>query len=547
VARSGRAGGADEFDFVLVGAGTAGCLLADRLTRSGRFRVALIEAGGTDRRFMIRMPIGYGHSFFNPRVNWMYSTGPQEALGGRSSYWPRGKVLGGSSAINAMVFVRGQRRDFDDWAAAGNPGWGWADVLPHFKSFERFHGPRSDERGTDGPLDVADVSDRVHPLCEAFLGAAEGAGFPRTPDYNGEGQEGVGAYQITVRNGVRASAASAFLRPAMRRGNLEVVANAFVTRILVEDGRAAGVEYERGGRRTSLRAGREVILAAGAVNSPALLLHSGIGPAGALRDLGIDVRRDLPAVGANLQDHLGIDYLYRSRVPTLNGPLRSWTGRGLMGARYLLRRDGPFSLSVNQAGGFVRTEPDLPHVDMQLYFSPVSYSRPTPGIRRLTLPDGFPGFFIGLSQCRPKSTGMIRIVSRDPRVAPSIEPNYFGDPDDMEEMLRGVRLLRRLAGQPPLRDVIDAELMPGAGATDRDALEADIRERAGSVFHACGTCRIGPDETGAVVDGRLRVHGMPGLRVIDASVFPNVTSGNTNAPTYMVAAKGAGMVLDDNR
>ncbi|MFI0842562.1 GMC family oxidoreductase [Mesorhizobium sp. IMUNJ 23232] len=537
----------ESFDFVIVGAGTAGCLLADRLSRSGKFTVLLLEAGGSDRRFMIRMPIGYGHSFYNPRVNWMYSTGPQEALNGRTSYWPRGKVLGGSSSINAMIFVRGQRHDFDDWKAAGNPGWGFDDVLPHFKSFETFEGEQSDERGRDGPLHVVDMAGRAHPLCESFLDAAGQAGYPRTADYNGGRQEGAAIYQITTKNGMRASAATVFLRPAMRRKNLTVLTGAFATRVLFEQGRAIGVEVQRAGGKFSFRANREVIVSGGAVNSPLLLQYSGVGPGSLLQGLGLPVVHDLPAVGRHMQDHLGIDYLYRSRKPTLNHELRGWFGRAKLGLRYLLFRDGPLSLSVNQAGGFVRSDPGLAHADMQLYFSPVSYSKPTPGARRLTLPDPFPGFFIGISQCRPKSRGFIRAGSADPFAAPVIEPCYFSHPDDMREMIDGVRLIRKIAGQPAMRPLIEDEMLPGAATVTDDQLADDIKARAGSVFHASCTCRMGPDARDAVVDPRLRVHGIDGLRVIDASIFPNVTSGNTNAPTFMVAEKGAAMILEDNR
>jgi choline dehydrogenase len=531
---------------VIVGAGTAGCLLADRLTQSGKFRVLLLEAGGSDRRFMIRMPIGYGHSFYNPRVNWMYSTGPQEALAGRTSYWPRGKILGGSSSINAMVFARGQPRDFDDWKAAGNPGWGWDDVLPYFKSFETYAGTPNDLRGTDGPLHVTDVSRQVHPLCDVFLNAAEQAAYRRTPDYNGTEPEGIAVYQITTKKGMRASAATAFLAPAMRCANLSVVTGAFVARLRFEGRRAVGVEYVANGQRHIAGARREVIVSAGAVNSPALLQHSGVGPGRLLQSFGVPVVRDLPAVGEHLQDHLGVDYLYRSRRPTLNRDLRSWLGRAWLGARYVLFRNGPLSLSVNQAGGFVRSDPGLAHVDMQLYFSPVSYSKPTPGVRRLTLPDSFPGFFIGISQCRPKSRGTIRIGSQDPAVPPVIEPNYLSAAEDMQELMAGVRLIRRIAAQPAMRELIVEEMRPGPATVEDSELEADIRMRSGSVFHASCTCRMGPDPREAVVDARLRVHGLAGLRVIDASVFPNVTSGNTNAPTFMVAEKGAAMVLHDN-
>jgi choline dehydrogenase len=535
----------DSWDFIIVGAGSAGCLIANRLTRSGKYKVLLIEAGGSDRRFMIRMPIGYGMSFYNAQVNWRYETGPQEALCGRTSYWPRGKVLGGSSSINAMIFARGQRHDFDDWKAAGNPGWGFDDVLPHFKAFEAFGDGDAKWRGKAGELNVVDMAPDAHPLCQTWLNAAEQAGYRRTGDYNGKDEEGVAIYQITTRGGMRESAATAFLAPAMRRPNLKVLTGAFATKLVFEGSRAVGVEYRLGSDTIVARAGREVIVAAGAVNSPVLLQHSGLGPEGLLKQFGIKVVHALPAVGANLQDHLGIDYLYRSRQPTLNTLLRPWWGRALLGARYLLFRNGPLSLSVNQAGGFVRSRADREHVDMQLYFSPVSYSKPTPGVRRLTSPDAFPGFFIGISHCRPKSRGTIRIGSRDTLEPPVIEPNYLSVPSDLAEMLQGVRLIRRIAGQPAMRAVIEEELKPGLAVESDADLVADIRARSGSVFHASCTCRMGPDPAQSVVDHRLRVHGIGGLRVIDASVFPNVTSANTNAPTMMVAEKGAAMVLED--
>ncbi len=536
-----------EFDFIVVGAGSAGCVLANRLTRSGKYRVLLLEAGGSDRRFMIRMPIGYGHSFYNPKVNWKFETGPQQALAGRRSYWPRGKVLGGSSSINAMVYVRGQRHDFDDWRQAGNPGWGWDDVLPFFKSIETFDRGGDAMRGGNGELHVTDMAPSVHPLCKDWLQAAEQAGFHRTPDYNGEQQEGISVYQISAKKGFRASSATAFLHPVSGRPNLKIITDAFATRILFEGARAVGVEYEVDGIRRTANARREIVLSAGAVHSPVLLQHSGVGPGALLQRFGKPVVKDMPGVGQNLQDHLGIDYLYRSRVPTLNSQLRPWWGRLLLGMRYVLFRDGPLSLSVNQAGGFVKSSDDLDRVDTQLYFSPVSYSKPTPGVRRLTLPDPFPGFFIGIQPCRPASRGSIGIGSPDAKAAPVIEPNYLSAPGDMEQMLAGVRLIRRIAAAPAMRDVIIDEMKPGTATRNEDALIADIRARSGSVFHASCTCRMGPDDGRDVVDARLRVYGLQGLRVVDASVFPNVTSGNINAPTIMVAEKGAAMILEDAR
>ncbi len=523
-----------EFDFIVVGAGSAGCVLANRLSQS-------------DRRFMIRMPIGYGHSFYNPKVNWRFETGPQAALAGRTSYWPRGKVLGGSSSINAMVYVRGQPFDFDDWEAAGNPGWGWNDVLPFFKSIETFQRGADAWRGGSGELYVTDMAGAVHPLCEDWLHAAEQAGFKRTPDYNGAAPEGTSIYQITARDGLRMSAATAFLHPAANRANLKIVTAAFATRVLFEGQRAVGVEYEHDGVRHTARARHEVVLSAGAVHSPILLQHSGVGPGALLQKFGKTVVKAMPGVGRNLQDHLGIDYLYRSRKPTLNSLLRPWWGRALLGLRYLLLRDGPLSLSVNQAGGFVKSGPERERVDMQLYFSPVSYSKPTPGVRRLTMPDPFPGFFIGIQPCRPESRGFIEIGSPDAKAAPVIEPDYLSAAGDMEEMLAAVRLIRRIAAQPAMQALIAEEMQPGADIRSEADLVADIRARCGSVFHASCTCRMGPDDGTNVVDPRLRVHGIERLRVADASVFPNITSGNINAPTLMVAEKAARIILDDHR
>jgi choline dehydrogenase len=533
-----------DYDFIIVGAGSAGCVLANRLTASGRHRVLLLEAGGSDRRFWIRTPIGYGRTFYDPRVNWMYLTEPVPGIGGRISYWPRGKVLGGSSSINAMVYIRGQPYDFDDWAAAGNPGWGWHDVLPYFMKAEDHQLGATDFRGTGGPLSVSDVSRDLHPLCAVYLRACRELGFKAVADMNGPEGECVGLYQITTRNGVRASAATAYLGPARGRQNLHVLTGAHAVHIRFDNRRATGVEYLQDGQKHVAGAGREVILAAGAVNSPQLLQLSGIGPAALLRAKGIDIVLDLPAVGRNLQDHLGIDYLYKSRVPTLNDELHPWHGKLRAGLKYVLARRGPLSLSVNQGGGFVRTRPELRRPNMQLYFSPLSYLKAPPGKRPLMNPDPYSAFMIGISHCRPASRGYLEITSADPLTPPAIHPGYLADESDLEEMLDGVRFLRRLAAAPALAAVIEAELKPGPDIQGQDALIADIRRRSSTIFHASGTCAMG-DRARAVVDARLRVHGAEGLRVIDASIFPNVTTGNTNAPTIMVAEKGADILLED--
>ena len=536
-----------EVDYIIVGAGSAGCVLADRLTASGRHRVLLLEAGGTDRTAWVQMPIGYGKSFYDPRVNWMYMTEPDDGLGGRRGYWPRGKVLGGSSSINAMVHIRGQHADFDDWEAAGNPGWGWRDVLPLFRRSET-NGAGADEwRGGDGPLHVSDVAAELHPLCQVYLEAGREVGLPVNPDFNGASQEGVGLYQIATRNGRRMSAARAYLRPAMGRTNLEVVTRAHATRILFDGRRATGIEYLYRGARRRATARAEVILAAGAINSPQLLQLSGIGPADVLRRAGIEAVHALPAVGRNLQDHLCIDHLYRSRVPTLNEQLRPWHGKLAAGLRYVLTRKGPLSLSVNQGGGFVRSRRDLARPNLQLYFSPVSYTKAPPGKRPLMSPDPFPGFLLSAQPCRPTSRGHLEIASPDPLQPPLIHPNSLSTDHDLAEMLEASRFLRQLAATPAFARVIDRELAPGPQAENDDDLIADIRLRAGTVFHPVSTCRMGPDPAANVVDARLKVHGLEGLRVVDASIFPAVTSGNTNAPAIMVGEKGSDLILADAR
>lgn len=534
---------AAEYDYVVVGAGSAGCVLANRLTENGRYRVLLLEAGGSDYNPWIQVPIGYGRTFYNKRVNWMYTTEPDPGTNGRVSYWPRGKVLGGSSSINAMVYVRGQPEDFDEWEALGNPGWGWRDVLPYFKKSEGHAWGASDYHGGNGPLRVADVSRHLHPLCGSFLSGCREAGFVLNPDFNGASQEGVGNYQITTHRARRMSASRAFLRPAMRRRNLTVATGAHATRVLFEGTRASGVEYRRRGRTLSAAAGREVVLAAGAINSPQLLMLSGVGPADELKELGITPLLDNPAVGRHLQDHLCMDYVYRSRLPTLNNELYPWWGKLWAGVRYVLVRRGPLCLSVNQSGGFVRTRDEYQRPNIQLYFSPVSYLKAPPGKRPLMRPDPYPAFLLSISPTRPTSRGRLTLRSADPVAPPGIHPNYLSTDRDLQDMLDGVRLIRTLAATPALSQVIEAEMVPGPDVQSPGDLLDDVRRRCGTVFHPVGTCRMGPDPKQAVVDHELRVHGLAGLRVVDASVFPTLTSGNTNAPAIMTGEKGADLIL----
>ena len=533
-----------EYDYIIVGAGTAGCVLANRLTECGKYTVLLLEAGGSDRSIWIQMPIGYGRTFFDKRINWMYDTEPIEALGGRRSYWPRGKVIGGSGSINAMVYVRGQPRDFDDWKALGNPGWGWDDVLPFFKKSEDFDW-HSAHHGKGGPQHVTDISPFVHPVCHSFIETAQALGFAFSSDFNGGKPEGVGFYHINTSGGWRASTANAFLHPARKRKTLAVRTHAHASRILFEGRRAIGVAYTRKGRSFEAKASREVILAGGAINSPQLLMLSGIGDADHLKKVGIEPLVDAKAVGRNLQDHIAVSYFYKVRTATLNDLLHPVLGKIRAGLRYMADRAGPLSLSVNQSGGFVRSDATKEHPNLQLYFSPVSYTKTPLSERKLLNPDPFSAFLLSHNPCRPTSRGHIELASGDAAACPVIHPNYLATQSDIDDVLAGNRLLRQLAQTNPLADIITEEIVPGTAIDSDEALLADFRARADTVYHPTSTCMMGLDPATSVVDARLRVHGVDGLRVIDASIFPTITSGNTNAPTVMVAEKGAAMVLED--
>ena len=531
-----------EWDVIIVGAGSAGCVLAGRLAEAGQGSILVIEAGPRDLSPWVHLPIGYGKTFYHRRMNWMYRTTPQAELNGREIYQPRGKVVGGSSAINAMVYARGQAEDFDEWKRLGNPGWGWAEVLAAYRRMEDHALGASIWHGAGGPLHVENVAGEVHPLTPLFVKAAGEAGLRFNPDLNGATSEGAGFYQITTRGGRRESAARAFLHPARRRGRVKLEADMQVTRVLFDGRRAIGVEARRGGETLRFGARREVVLSGGAFNSPQLLQLSGIGPAGLLKQHGIMPLLDLPAVGRNLQDHLCYDHVYRSKWPSLNDALLSWPSRIGMAANYLLRRRGPLSLSVNQGGGFYRTRPELTRPDMQLYFSPPSYERAVPGVRALMKPDPFPGFSLSVSPCRPLSRGHVAIRSPDPNVAPEIAPNYLSEPEDLRILLEGARFLHRLAATPTLSAVIDSAIRPGPEAADEEAHVAAIRANAYSVFHPCGTCRMGPNADDAVVDAQLRVHGIDNLRIVDASIFPTIPSGNINAPAMMVGERAAALM-----
>jgi len=527
-----------SFDYIVVGAGSAGCVLADRLTASGRHRVLLLEAGGHDRHFWIHVPLGYGKLFNDRRVNWLYSSEPEPELDNRKIIQPRGKVLGGSSSINGLLYLRGQPADFDHWRQLGNSGWSFDDVLPYFRRAEDQERGADDLHGAGGPLAVSDVCE-PHPLCDAFIQSAEQAGFPRNDDFNGPSQEGAGYFQLTARNGRRCSTAVGYLRPARRRPNLTVVTGALASRILLEGRRAVGVEYRQGGTTHVARAGREVILSSGSFNSPQLMQLSGLGPAALLRPLGIDVVADMPGVGADLQDHLQVRMQYRCTEPiTMNDVINSW--RHCMGAglRYLMFRKGLLAIGAGYAGGFFRTSAQVATPDVQVIF--IIYSGDAVGAAL----HPFPGFIATVCQLRPESRGFVRIKSADPSEPPAIQPRYLSSQFDRDTTVAGLKLLRRIMGQPAMRRYIAEERAPGPGVTSDEALLAFARGAATTVFHPTSTCRMGSDAT-AVVDERLRVRGIGNLRVVDASIMPTVVSGNTNAAVVMIGEKGADMILQD--
>jgi choline dehydrogenase len=533
------------YDFIIVGAGSAGCILASRLSETGKYTVLLIEAGGRDDSFWFKIPVGYARSYYNPKVNWMYSTEPEAELGGRRIYAPRGKVQGGSGSINAMIYVRGAAADFDDWAAAGNPGWGAADVLPYFKALETHRDGASAWHGDSGPIHVTPMRGMTHPVTDAFLKGCEELQLPLNEDFNGATIEGAGVYDVNTKRGQRSHSSAEYLRPALDRKNLAIEREAFAQRItFAPDGRADGVEVLQHGELRRFKARREVIVAAGAVDSPKLLLLSGLGHGAALGDADIALRRHLPAVGQNLQDHVCASFYYRATIPTLNGAFGSLLGQARLAAQYFLTRKGPFAMSVNQAGGFFRGAPDEPRPNIQLYFNPLSYRIPVSPKAGLK-PEPYPGFLIAFNSCRPTSRGTISIASSDPAAPPLIRPNYLSTEHDVAEVIQASNLVRRIAAAPAIAAVTAEEVSPSPAIQGDDALLDYFRHNSGSIYHLCGSCAMGPDETTSVVDSRLRVHGVPGLRVIDASIFPNVTAGNINAPTMMVAEKGAAMILED--
>ncbi|MBT3930644.1 MAG: choline dehydrogenase [Rhodospirillaceae bacterium] len=529
-----------QYDFIVVGAGSAGCVLANRLSADGRHRVLLLEAGGRDTSPWIHVPLGYGKHFANPKVNWMYASEPHPASGNRAIPEPRGKVLGGSSSINGLVYVRGHRADYDVWRQMGNPGWGFDDVLPYFRKSEDQQRGDDPFHGVGGPLAVSDPTDR-HALCDAFVTAAGECGYPANDDFNGPEQEGFGYLQFNLRRGRRASAATAYLKPARRRSNLTIETHAHVTRVLFEGTRATGVAYLRGGTACTAQARGEVILSGGAINSPQLLQLSGVGPPDLLRQHGIDVVHGLPGVGANLQDHYNARLVYRCSQPvTLNDVVGHPVRAVAEGLRYAFARRGFLTMGASYAAGFFRQDEASATPDIQVGLALFSTDRAGTKLHP------FSGFSLIVRLLRPESRGEVEIESADPMGSPAIRPNYLDVSRDADLLVRGMQSARLIAAAPAMQAFADGEYLPGADcASDADMLDF-VRARGGTSYHPVGTCRMGTGSD-AVVDARLRVHGLERLRVVDASIMPQIVSGNTNAPTIMIGEKAADMILEDSR
>jgi choline dehydrogenase len=532
---------AESYDFIVTGAGSAGCVVAARLSESGRHRVLLLEAGPPDRNPWIHIPLGFARTYVNPSVNWRFETEPQPQLGNRRLYLPRGKTLGGSSSINGMVYIRGSHGDYDEWRQRGCEGWDWDSVLPFFKQAENQTRGADDFHGVGGPLHVSNQPGRFE-LADAVLEACVQAGIPRNPDFNGAQQEGCGYYQTTSLNRRRWSTAQAYLRPARKRANLVIRTGAHATRVLIENNRAVGVEFHTAQGRETARATGETIVSGGAYGSPQLLLLSGLGPAQHLQDMGIDVVRDMPAVGANLHDHFNSYVAWRcSRAITLNDLEYSALRKLSAGVRYALFRSGPMASNGIHAGLFTRSDPRLERPDVQLnIFEWSTLQRNKDGI----VPHPFPGFTISPVHLRPDGRGTVRLASADPLAPPAVLFDYLRTDYDMQAVIFGIRLARRIAEQPALKPYVAAELQPGPAITTDAELAAYVRESGVSNQHPTSSCAMGHGPNTAV-DPRLRVHGIDALRVADASIMPVAVGGNTNAPTIMIGEKAAAMILED--
>ncbi|MFC4298518.1 MAG: choline dehydrogenase [Castellaniella sp.] len=527
-------------DYIIVGAGSAGCVLANRLSENGKYSVCLLEAGPPDSNLWIHIPIGYGRTMFDKHVNWGFYTDPEPNMLGRRIYWPRGKTLGGSSSINGLIYIRGQKQDYDHWADLGNPGWSWDDCLPYFRKLENNDLGPGPTRGTDGPLHASSIRAK-HELVEAFIRSAEANGISRTDDFNTGEQEGVGYYQLTTHGGWRCSSAVAYLKPARGRSNLEVVTRAQATRVILQDRRATAVEYRRGDQLRTLRANKEVILCAGALLSPQLLQLSGIGPADLLGEHGIGVVADRPGVGENLQDHLQLRLIYEVTKPiTNNDQLRSLWGRARMGLQWLLFRSGPLAIGINQGALFCRVLPESVRPDIQFHLGTLSADLAGAQVH------DFSGCTYSVCQLRPESRGHVRIQSPDPLRPPSMQPNYLDAELDRRTAVAAVRFARRLADTEPMKSLMKREYRPGLDARGDDEILHFCREHGATIFHPTGTARMGGrTDPMAVVDHHMKVHGVERLRVVDGSVMPTLVSGNTNVPIIMMAERAAEFILAD--
>ncbi len=526
-----------EFDFIVVGAGSAGCALAARLSENGKHTVALLEAGSRDWNPWIHIPVGYFKTMGNPKTDWCFETEEDPTSGNRSHKWPRGKVLGGSSSINGLLYVRGQKEDYDGWRQMGCTGWGWDDVLPIFKRSETWHGGQDEDRGTDGPLMVS-PKNLSREIVDHWVDAAVAAGYPLNEDYNAGDQEGVGYFQQTAYKGRRCSSAVAYLKPARGRKNLQVITHAHTSRVVIEDGVAVGVEFERKGKMQTIKARREVVLSAGALASPQIMMLSGLGPSEELANHGISVIRDMPEVGQNLQDHLQARPVFKTTLPTMNVETNNIFKQVLIAAEYAMFRTGPMTMAASLGTAFLKTDERLATPDIQFHIQPFSADKPADG------PHKFSGFTASVCQLRPESMGHVGLKSGDFRQNAAVLPNYLSTTLDQQTVVKGIQVARKIAGFDPVKSHITEEHSPGAHIAPDD--EAGIlewaRQTAVSIYHPAGTCRMGADEQ-SVVDPDLKVRGVKGLRVADASIMPRLVSGNTNAPCIMIGEKAADLML----
>ena len=525
----------NKFDYVVIGAGSAGCAVANRLSACGRYKVALVEAGPRDWYPWIHVPVGYFKTMGRAGTDWCYRTQPCAGINNRSIPWPRGKVLGGSSSINGLLYVRGQAQDYDDWADMGNEGWDWQNVLPYFKKSEDWHGASSSLRGSGGPLNVSET--RISRLViDAWQEAAVNLGYPRNDDYNGVQQEGVSMFQLTALHGRRCSSAVAYLNPARSRANLTILTKSCVEKLLLDGKRVIGVQTNRG----TILAAKEVILSAGAIGSPQLLMVSGIGDASELQAHNIDIEHELVGVGRNLQDHLQARPVYKCRSSTINTEINSWFKQAIIGLEYVVKRTGPMTMAASLGTAFLKTHlsPDRP--DIQFHIQPFSADAPADG------PHKFDAFTASVLQMRPQSRGHISLASGRFADQPELHPNYLATKLDQDTIVAGIKVARAIARQQPLQSLIVAEHGPGPSVAEDDdaAILAWARDTATTIYHPTGTCKMGVDRE-SVVDPRLRVHGIEGIRVADASIMPDIVSGNTNAPAIMIGEKAAAMILED--